>query len=45
MNHVRAGQEVFESEIVKSGFKKVREERDLLKENYLVTFEKVTANP
>ncbi len=45
MNHVRAGQEVFESEIVKSGFKKVREERDLLKENYLVTFEKVTGKP
>ena len=45
MNHVRAGQEVFESEIVKSGFKKVREERDILKENYLVTFEKVTGNP
>ncbi len=45
MNHVRAGQEVFESEIVKSGFKKVREERDLLKENYLVTFEKVTGSP
>ncbi|MEI8020108.1 MAG: methyltransferase domain-containing protein [Schlesneria sp.] len=45
MSHVRAGQEVFEAEIVKSGFKKVREERDLLKENYLVTFEKVTGNP
>jgi predicted methyltransferase len=45
MNHVRAGQEVFESEILKSGFKKVREERDFLKENYLVTFEKVTGSP
>ena len=44
INHVRAGQEVFESEIAKSGFKKVREDRDLLKENYLVTFEKVTSN-
>ena len=42
LNHVRAGQEVFEAEIVKSGFKKVREERALLKENYLVAFEKVT---
>jgi ubiquinone/menaquinone biosynthesis C-methylase UbiE len=40
LGHVRAGQEVFETEILESGFKKVREERDLLKENYFVVFEK-----
>lgn len=40
MNHVRAGQEVFEAEIVQSGLKKVYEERELLKENYFVVFEK-----
>ena len=42
MNHVRAGQEVFEAEILSSGFKKVREHSDLLKENYFVEFEKVS---
>lgn len=41
MNHVRAGQDVFEAEIVQSGFRKVRDERELLKENYFVAFEKV----
>jgi SAM-dependent methyltransferase len=41
MNHMRAGQEVFEAEIIKSGFKKVEEIDDLLKENYMVIFEKV----
>lgn len=41
MNHVRAGQEVFEAEIVQAGFRKVREEREALKENYFVAFEKV----
>ncbi len=40
MNHVRAGQEVFEAEIVQSGFRKVDEARETLKENYFVTFEK-----
>ena len=40
MNHVRAGQEVFEEEIIASGFRKVREHKDLLKENYFVEFEK-----
>jgi ubiquinone/menaquinone biosynthesis C-methylase UbiE len=42
MNHVRAGQEVFEQEIQDAGFKKVREEKKLLTENYFVVFEKVT---
>lgn len=40
MKHVRAGQEVFEAEILQAGFRKGREERELLKENYFVTFEK-----
>jgi hypothetical protein len=38
---VRAGQEVFEKEILSCGFRKVREEKELgLKENYCVIFEK-----
>jgi ubiquinone/menaquinone biosynthesis C-methylase UbiE/outer membrane protein assembly factor BamB len=42
--HVRAGQEVFEKEIVSAGFKKVAEEKIAgLKENYFVRFEKVEA--
>ncbi len=41
MNHVRAGQEVFEAEIIASGFKKVREHSELLKENYIIEFVKV----
>lgn len=41
MEHVRAGQEVFESEILAIGFRKVAEKPDLLKENYFVVFEKV----
>jgi len=40
MGHVRAGQEVFEAEIAETGFKKVKEHSDLLKENYFVVFEK-----
>ena len=39
MDHVRAGQEVFESEIISAGFKKAEEIKDVLKENYLVVFE------
>ena len=42
MNHVRAGQEVFEAETLQTGLKKVYEERELLKENYFVVFEKPT---
>ncbi|MCA9147475.1 MAG: methyltransferase domain-containing protein, partial [Planctomycetales bacterium] len=38
MGHVRAGQEVFESEIVESGFQKQSERADLLEENYFVVF-------
>lgn len=40
LSHVRAGQETFESEIAKAGFAKVREEGELLKENYFVVFRK-----
>jgi ubiquinone/menaquinone biosynthesis C-methylase UbiE len=39
LSHVRAGKEVFVREIVASGFKRAAEE-NLLKENYLVRFEK-----
>ncbi len=41
MKHVRAGQEVFEREIIESGFKKTGEEK-LLKENYFVRFVKLS---
>lgn len=45
LTHVRAGQDVFEAEIVQAGFKKAFEEPELLKENYFVVFEKpVPAN-
>jgi predicted methyltransferase len=40
MGHVRAGQEVVEKEITACGFRQVGEHKDLLKENYLVVFEK-----
>lgn len=40
MSHVRAGQEVFESEVEQSGFRKVGQIDDVLKENYLLVFEK-----
>lgn len=40
MGHVRAGQEVFESEVVAAGFEKVAEVKDVLKENYIVRFKK-----
>ena len=43
LNHVRAGQEVFEREATEAGLKKVSEERELLKENYFVVFEKAPA--
>lgn len=42
LNHVRAGQEVFEKEITEAGLQKIHEEPALLKENYLVIFEKPT---
>ena len=45
LNHVRAGQEVFEAEITQSGFRKTTDDQDLLKENYFVVFEKLTSSP
>ena len=44
LSHVRAGQEVFEAEIVKAGFTKLHEEREFLKENYFVIFQKPVAD-
>lgn len=41
LGHVRAGQDVVEQEIIKSGFRKVNEVKTLFKENYFVVFEKV----
>jgi predicted methyltransferase len=38
MGHVRAGQDVFESEVIAAGFEKVSEVNDVLKENYFVKF-------
>ncbi len=43
LGHVRAGREVFVKEIEEVGFKPVREVPDLLKENYMIIFEKVEA--
>lgn len=40
MGHVRAGQEVVEQEITEAGFEKTGETADLLKENYVVFFQK-----
>lgn len=45
LNHVRAGQEVVEAEIVQSGFKKSGERKDLLKENYFLEFTKSSNVP
>lgn len=44
MDHVRAGQEVFEAEIISAGFKKVDENKDVLKENYFVVFQQAPPN-
>ena len=38
MGHVRAGQEVFEAEVIAAGFEKISEVKDVLKENYFVKF-------
>jgi ubiquinone/menaquinone biosynthesis C-methylase UbiE/intracellular sulfur oxidation DsrE/DsrF family protein len=40
LDHVRAGQAVFESEIVQAGFVKTRQATGFLEENYLVEFTK-----
>jgi SAM-dependent methyltransferase len=41
LRHVRAGQAVFEAEIARAGFRKVREAA-FLRDNYFVVFEKET---
>ncbi len=40
LDHVRAGQEVFERELTEAGFVKTREVSDILEENYMVEFTK-----
>ncbi len=40
LNHMRAGQKVFEAEITQAGFTKTDEVTDLLDDNYFVIFEK-----
>ena len=40
LDHVRAGQDVVEAEISAAGFRKVSESKGILKENYIVVFEK-----
>jgi len=45
LNHVRAGQEVFEQEILDSGFEKTAEPTGILEENYLVVFTKKPSEP
>jgi ubiquinone/menaquinone biosynthesis C-methylase UbiE len=42
IGHVRAGLDVVEKEITSSGFKRIGELKDVLKENYLLEFEKVS---
>jgi predicted methyltransferase len=42
MGHVRAGQAIVEKEITQAGFRKVDEKKGLMKENYLVVFEKAS---
>lgn len=41
LGHMRAGQEVFEKEIESAGFTKLGQVRGLLKDNYMVFFEKL----
>jgi len=45
LNHVRAGQEVFEQEIIDSGFEKTAEPMGILEENYLVVFTRKSSEP
>lgn len=40
MGHVRAGEDVFVSEVIQAGFRKSRELKGLLKENYFIEFVK-----
>jgi len=45
LTHVRAGQEVFEAEVLKSGFVKMGENKELLKDNYFIVFQKPESQP
>ncbi|MBX7103976.1 MAG: methyltransferase domain-containing protein [Gemmataceae bacterium] len=45
MNHVRAGQDVVEREVAECGFKKTGEKAGILKDNYIVVFEKKDQMP
>ncbi len=45
LGHVRAGQSIVEKEITTAGFKKIGEVNDLLRENYLIIFEKPKVGP
>lgn len=44
LNHVRAGQDVFEAEVIQAGFVKIGENKELLKDNYFVVFQKPKAD-
>lgn len=41
MNHIRAGKEEFTKEIEAAGFRKVEENEEMMKENYILRFRKV----
>lgn len=43
MGHVRAGEDVFVSEVIQAGFRKSREVKGLLKENYFIEFVRSSA--
>jgi ubiquinone/menaquinone biosynthesis C-methylase UbiE len=45
LGHVRAGRDVFETEITSAGFKKLKQVPGLLEENYFLVFEKPAAQP
>ena len=41
LDHLRAGQDVFTREIERTGFQRVEEKKDLLKQPYFARFERV----
>jgi hypothetical protein len=45
MKHVRAGQEVFEAEILECGFVRLSDPPAVLKENYVMIFQKPSPTP
>jgi ubiquinone/menaquinone biosynthesis C-methylase UbiE/intracellular sulfur oxidation DsrE/DsrF family protein len=44
MGHVRAGEDVFVSEVIQAGFRKTRQPEGLLKENYIIEFTKSSSS-